>query len=106
MSTYFTTPLVSEFRKHTASSLMNFLLRNGTNQLGNMSLRGNGTLTVDTLDSLGCYRSLDFTGNVKVAVGGKTCENAVDEDERVKLRKIKKNHFSQVDVSTDRFTSG
>jgi len=53
---------------------MNFLLRNGTNQLGNMSLRGNGTLTVDTLDSLGCYRSLDFTGNVKVAVGGKTCQ--------------------------------
>ena len=52
-------------------------------------------MTVDTLDSLGCYRSLDFTGNVKVAVGGKTCENAVDEDERVKLRKIKKNHFSQ-----------
>lgn len=91
MSTYFTTPLVSELRKHTASSLMNFLLRNGTNQLDNMSLRGNGTLTVDTLDSLGCYRWLDFTGNVKVAVGGKTCQYAVDEHEHVELRKIRKN---------------
>ncbi|MGA3109593.1 MAG: hypothetical protein ABSD99_09155 [Candidatus Bathyarchaeia archaeon] len=52
-------------------------------------------MTVDTLDSLGCYRWLDFTGNVKVAVGGKTCQYAVDEHEHVKLRKIKKNHFSQ-----------
>jgi len=56
-----------------------------------MSLRSNATLTVDTLDSLDCYRSLDFTGNVNVAVGGRTCENAVDEDERVKLSKIRKN---------------
>lgn len=60
-----------------------------------MCLRGDRTLTVDTLDSLGCYRWLDFTGNVKVAVGGKTCQYAVDEHEHVKLRKIKKNHFSQ-----------
>ena len=60
-----------------------------------MSLRCNCTLTVDALDSLACCRPVDFPGNVKFAVGGKTCENAVDEDERVKLRKIEKNHFSQ-----------